>query len=235
MQRSAQHGRAYGTGLALPPDLVLLSALWGVVLDIGAVLDSASPDVAKVSAIRSYMRDQLPAARPQVRRGDTAQDVAAMIGSRLMSGMLATDLFTALTGQPVHVAVREQEGRPATDDERAELRWPAGTELYERSGLLMAGSIICARVTLRIVSDPAWLPAGALGKIRSGQPCGGVLAPYGLHRPFREVKVSAGTGPADPGPGVLARAVLALNTSRIGIATEDVGDDICYRLAAYGR
>src|SRR3974390_1122944 len=93
------------SGSPLPPDLTMLGAFWGVLLDIGAVLDADTPDVAKLSAIRHYLGERGPAAGdwPPLGRpgpGATAEDAAAMIAAALRwRAGPATATLTELAGR----------------------------------------------------------------------------------------------------------------------------------------
>jgi hypothetical protein len=203
------------SGSPLPPDLTMLGAFWGVLLDIGAVLDCDTPDVAKLSAIRGYLGERGPAAGdwPPLARmgpGATAEDAAAMIAAALRwRAGPATATLAELAGREITVTVtgeREAGGR------------------YERSGLLMAGDLRCARVRLSL--ETAMVPPAAMARIRAGQPCGAVLGPYGLTRLRREASAAGGDFP------VRAGAALALCGQPAGHASEDVTRELCEHVAA---
>ena len=92
----------------------------------------------------------------------------------------------------------------------------------------MAGTIQCAKVTLRLARDRVILLAGlaAWGRIRAGEPCGTVLGPHGLTRPRRSVSVRPGDWPA------ASEAELHLGALPAGLAAEEVPDSFCAWLAA---
>lgn len=231
MQRSAQ-AAAHGTGLDLPPDLLVPGdALWdGVSRDIGAALASDAPPEAKLAAIAKHLRDGVPGRPPAIPPDASAGDVAAVIGAQLaLGGRPATAVFSGLLFREITLRpVGPGFMRGAEPAEAAALRLQPGDEFYVREGILMAGSIVCAKVTLKLAHQRVCqLTSGSTwGQIRTGTPAGTALGPHGLKPGHRTIEIIP-----EGNPAVRTWRVSTIRTVPVCIATEDVGQDLCRRLA----
>ena len=223
MQRTPAHPAA----LDLPPGLTLLGELFAVIADIRQTLDAGTPDTAKLAAIAGYLDERAPPPRMD------PDQAAAVIAARLIAADgPATEVFAALLHREITLRVIGPHVRDPDPGERALLRLRVGEQLYVREGYLLAGSIQCAKTTLRLAHGRVAEVAGdtAWGRIRAGEPCGTVLAPHGLRRPRRTVEIV----PGDARP-VRSSAVLYLGALPAGIAAEEVPDSLCAWLAERGR
>ena len=232
MLKTPAQSAAADLDLPLVPSVAMLTALWGVIMDTEQVLASDTPDTAKLSAIASYLDERVPGHHPLDRRV-SPDEVAALIAARLIgTDGPATDVFARLLRREIALHVIGPHVRDPDPAERAQLRMRDGEQLYVREGYLLAGSIQCARVTLRICPDRVIRQASgvAWGRIRSGLPCGTVLGPHGLRRPRRSVEIR----PGDTRP-VRCSAVLYLGVMPVGFADEDVPDSLCTWLADRSR
>lgn len=157
---------------------------------------------------------------------------AAFIAARLARGDGATALFTSVMRVPVTLRSVGPHVRPASAAEAAELRMCSGDPLYVREGLLLAGTVTCARTLLKVIPHRIESRAGPLAwaAVRSGRPCGEALAPYGLAPGRRDISVRPGEDPP-----VTARRHLRLRGALIGIACEAVPEALCAILADPGR
>lgn len=159
----------------------------------------------------------------------TADAVADLIAARLAAGELACAVFADLLDRDITLHPLGPHERPATGPEAALLRLPPDSPLYVREGLLLAGTVICARVRLKLCQSRVRAVCGDTmwGRVWAGEPCGQVLAPCGLERIRRITGV-----PGDGGlHAVTSSAVLAVGVTRIGHAAEEVPWDLCVRLA----
>jgi len=223
MQRTPAHPAA----LDLPPGLTLLGELFAVIADIRQTLDAGTPDAAKLAAIAGYLDERAPPPRMD------PDQAAAVIAARLIAADgPATEVFAALLHREITLRVIGPHVRDPDPGERALLRLRAGEQLYVREGFLMAGTVQCAKTTLRLAFGRVARIAGGAGwgRIRAGEPCGTVLAPHGLRRPRRTAEVI----PGDARP-VRSSAVLYLGALPAGIAAEEVPDSLCAWLAERGR
>lgn len=225
---------AYSTGLGheIPADLTVLGLLWGVILDIRAALDCGSPPEARLSAIRAHLDERVPGGSAgnwplsPLGPGSTAADAAGMIGAALAwQPGPATAAFGELAGVPARIEITDAGLRPAGAAEGAALGLRPGTQVYARSGLMVAGRVTCARTHL--VLAPELLPRRAWDQIRGGEAAGRALAAYGFTRGRRTADVTPGGDPA-----VRASARLALCGVSVGTAAEDVTAELCEYLAA---
>jgi len=210
----------------------MLGVFWSVLLDIQATLGDDSSPWAKVAAIDGYIRERVPGRYPAIIPGATPDDVAGIIAGQLIRGAgPATGIFAGLMGRDIRLDVIGPHMRAGRDEEVSCLRLRDGDRLYVREGYLMAGTIPCARVSLRLVPDRVTeqVSGTAWGLIRSGIPVGTVLGRHGLRRGHRTAEVIPGGNPA-----VKSRGVIFLGALPVGIATEEVPEDLCIRLAARG-
>jgi len=226
MQRSATTA-GHGTGLSLPPGITRPAdgALRGVVSDIRTALRSGAAPEDTLRMISGYLDEISSWESP----GITADGIAGIIAAALARGdRPATAVYGALLGREIRLDAAGPHMRPAGEEEARFLRLRPGEEIYVREGVLRAGSIHCARVclklawqrTVQLTSGTAW------GRIRSGEPCGTVLASYGLVPGRRRVEVFPGGNPA-----VRAWRVSSVGASPVCVTTEDTGQDLCQRLA----
>jgi len=194
--------------------------------DIEEVLAACTPPVARISAIRSILAEQLGC--DMAARGWAAELTGFLLRHR--SGSFTWALMR-LTGERARVDPIEgsEAERRATGAEAAALGVPdeAGLRVWERRGLLMLGTTVAAEVHLRVM--PARLPDGwdgdALAAIRKGQPCGLVIP--GITRHGRAGQV---TWPADP--AALGSAVLRGGPDQVafGLSGERVGKGLIGRM-----
>lgn len=217
-QRSVIRPVHNGTGLASPPVLDLIP-------DVLRIAASEVPPAARASAVRHYLGGRADLITPAA--------VAGLIGAALASGAVTvTALLTALTGTEVILHPIGPHMRPADAGEAAALKIPPKTQIYVREGRLMAGTVICADVSLK--TDPVRLcqlaSGAAWAAIRAGTSAGTALAPYGLAPGYRRTEVIP-----DGNPAVKARRVLAIKGSPVGIATEAIPEAFCQLLAARAR
>lgn len=213
---------------------------WSVILALDSVLTpGARAACPRCSEAGHLLDDRLrgrPCAAsqlPYVPDGVSADDVAGIIAAQLARGALAaTTVFAALMSRVITLAPAGPHVRAAREDEARAMRLAPGTEIYVREGRLMAGTVICAEVSLKLDrARVAALASGAAwGRIRSGEPAGTVLAPYGMTPGRRRIEV-------DPGSDRPVRAwrVLSLRGTPAGIATEDVPLPFCQLLADPAR
>jgi hypothetical protein len=211
------------------PDLTLLGDYADTVDAIRALLDERGiGEPALRSGIRDIINDgALPAPDDGwIRPGSTWGEVAVMIADRLRSRTgPATTLFAELAGEPV----RTQFGQPSdtTLDEglAAELGADPGTPCWHRDGVfdIPRHGLLAARTELDLI--PARIPPEAMARIRGGEPCGPVLAEYGMRREAREAE------PAGGDPAVEATALLRLREMTVGRAAEFVSAAFCRHVA----
>lgn len=192
--------------------------------DIDRLLASGTPPPAVLSGLRHILGEQLGITTPPGPAG-----VADMIRwlLRLRPGPF-TPLAAALAGEPARIETIPGSGRERrlTAAEASRLRLPGRTRLtgWERSGLMIAGTTICAEVRLliapRLLGDDE-----ALALIRKGQPCGTVLP--GLIRAQTRAVLA---WPGDP--AVTGHADLLTAAGRpFGQAAERVTAALCRRVA----
>lgn len=157
---------------------------------------------------------------------------ACLIAARLARGDLATRLLGALAGREITLRSIGPHLRPADFSEAAELRMHAGDGLYVRDGLLLAGTVTCARTTLKLIPHRLEKLAGpgAWAAVRCGRPCGDALERYGLAPGNRDIGVRPGGDPP-----VTARRLLVLRGGLIGVVTEEIPLALCQYLADRGR
>lgn len=234
MQRPASHG----TGLDLPPELDRFGEHWSVILALDTILTPGTRAACPSCSAAGHLVDERLSGRPgphgpYIPDGVSPDDVAGIIAAQLARGTLtATTVFAALTSQVIRLETAGPHVRPARDDEARALRARLGTGIYVREGRLMAGTVICAEVSLKL--DPRCVTAmasgTAWGRIRSGEPAGDVLAPYGMVPGRREITV-------EPGAGRPVRTVrkLTIRGTVVAIVTEDVPLHFCQRLADPAR
>jgi len=226
-------GTTYPAGPGLVPSVAMTAALWGVILDAEQVLAGDAPDAVKVAAIAGCIAERVPGHQGGIAAGATVDEVAALIAARLIgTADPATAVFARLLRREIRLHVIGPHVRDADDAERAVLRLHPAARLYVREGYLLAGTIQCAKVTLKISPDRVIRGASraAWERLRAGAPCGTALGPHGLSRPRRQVEVR----PGDICP-VRSSAVLCLGATPAGIAAEEVPDSLCAWLADQSR
>jgi hypothetical protein len=216
-------------------DLVTLFAMWDALTDISQLLaEEGLPDSAVRSGVRHILEDRLPPLSmaldwPPARLapGSTPADAAGMI-----SGLIgwhegpATALFTQLAGAPVSIEVTRCAHRAVDPDEAGILKTPPGIRVYERWGVMTAGTLTVA--STRLVLVPSRLPGEAWAAIQAGQPAGEALEPYGMRRDRRRVCLSRLEATVD------ASAVLYVGRP-VGLAEEHVSAEMCAHVAAVDR
>lgn len=231
MQSSAIPSQAGNhTGFSIPPDLAFPVLLWGALTDIEAVVTGKDRDSCPACSAVGHLLDEMPGRPARISRGATAADVAGFIAAQLIRGARpVTGIFAGLLGRDIRLDVIGPHMRPGQGDETGLLRLRDGDQLYVRDGILMAGTISCARVSLRLVPDRVTgeVSGAAWELIRSGIPAGTVLGRHGLVPGYRKVEVFPGGNPV-----IRTRRVLCLGIQPVGIATEEVPEDLCFRLAA---
>jgi hypothetical protein len=226
MQKSAPSA---SLELPLIPSVTMLTALWGVILDTEHTLASDTPDTAKLSAIAGYIDERVPGHQAGVAWGSSPDEVTALIAARLIAtDGPATSVFARLLRRDIALHVVGPHLRLPDAAEQDALRLRPGEQLYVREGYLMAGTIQCAKVTLKIAPDRVIreVSPAAWGLIRSGVPCGTVLGRSGLRRPRRRVEVRPGDTRV-----ILSSASLYLGALPIGFADEAVPDSLVRWLA----
>ena len=214
------------------PDLVYLGLLAGVIEDIRHLNRDDLPDAAFRSGVLRAIDERLPPdvgpldwPPARLAPGSTAADAAGMI-----SGLLgwhegpATALFTQLAGSPVTIEVTRCAHRAITGEEAGVLKAAAGTRVYEREGLMAAGTLTVA--STRLVLVPSRLPGEAWAAIQGGQPAGEALEPYGMRRDRRRVCLSRLDATVD------ASATISLGNLPVGMAGERVTPEFCAHVAA---
>jgi hypothetical protein len=173
----------------------------------------------------------IPRRPPVIDRGATPDEVAGVIAGQLAQGMItATGVFAVLLGREIRLDPIGPHTRPPDDEEAGILRLRDGEDIYVREGILRAGTIHCAKVTLKLAhSRICQLTSGtAWGQIRSGTPVGTVLGPHGLTPERRKIEVTPGGDPA-----VRAWRVSSVRSLPVCITSEDVPEDLCRRLASW--
>jgi len=236
MQRSASHG----TGLDLPPELAQFGEHWSVILALDTVLTPEARTACPSCSAAGHLIDEKlrgrPCAAPQlphVPAGVSPDDVAGIIAAQLARGAFtATTVFAALMSRVITLVPAGPHVRMAREDEARAMRLRPGTEIYVREGRLMAGTVICAEVSLKLSQQRVTALASgvAWGRIRSGEPAGAVLAPYGMEPGRRRIEVEPGSDRP-----VRAWRVLSLAGTPAGIATEAVPLPFCQLLSDPAR
>jgi hypothetical protein len=192
--------------------------------DVEHVLAGHSPPVAKLSAIRQLLDEQL------------GLDMHAPGWPALLLGFLFrhrpgpfTWSLIRLTGQRPRVEPLEPPGgtlRRVTGSEAETLGVAdtAALTIWERHGLMLLGRDVAAEVRLRVV--PSRVGDAAMARIMAGEPCGEVIR--GLTRRDR---ASAVAWPAEP--PVTGSAVLAGPAGQpFGLAGEQCTPWLISRLAS---
>ena len=147
-------GTTYSAGPGLVPSVAMTAALWGVILDAEQVLAGDAPDAVKVAAIAGCIAERVPGHQGGIAAGATVDEVAALIAARLIgTADPATAVFARLLRREIRLHVIGPHVRDAGDAERAVLRLHPAARLYVREGYLLAGTIQCAKVTLKISPD----------------------------------------------------------------------------------
>lgn len=180
--------------------------------DIRRLLESATPPPAVLSGLRHILAEQMGICTAPDAAG-TADLLRWLL--RLRPGPV-TPLAERLAGRPARVETipGSEQDRQLTAGEalRLGLRGPGRPGCWERSGLMIAGTTVIARVRLVIVPDQVG-DDEAIALIRKGAPCGTVLP--GLARLWRQAAVC---WPADP--AVVSKAVLHTEGCGFGFAGE---------------
>jgi hypothetical protein len=236
MQRSVPDG----TGLDLPPELAMFGEQWSMILALETLLTPEARTTCPSCSAAGHLIDEKirgrPCAVPQlpyIPPGVTADDVAGIIAAQLARGAhTATTVFAALMSCQIRLESIGPHTRQPRDSEARNLRLRRGDPVYVREGRLMAGTVICAEVSLRLNPQHVALMASgvAWGRIRSGEPAGDVLAPFGMTPGRRRIEIEPGTDLP-----VRAWRVLTIRNSPVAIATEDVPLAFCQLLADPGR
>lgn len=168
---------------------------------------------------------------PAILRACDAGRAAGIIAAQLALGdRPATAVFSDLTGREITFdPVGPGFTRLPQGDEAKVLRLRPGEELYVREGILLAGRIHCASVSLKLAYQRVCqLTSGSTwGKIRTGTPAGTALAPHGLLPGHRRIEVIP-----DGNPAVRAWRVSTIRTAPVAISAEDVPESLCQYLAA---
>ena len=210
-----------------PAPLTLLGEYAAAVDDILALLARPGMNEAALrSGIRLIVAERLPAPDDWVRPGSTWGEVAVMIADRLRNRPgPATCLLSELAGEPVRVQAGEPGDTTLDEGQAAVLGADPGTPCWHRDGRLAVPRHDLTAAFTELDLLPDLVPPEAMGRIRGGEPCGPVLAEYGMRRGNRE----AGTTGGDP--AVEATALLLIGEVTVGRAAEKVPLEFCQRVA----
>ena len=232
MQRSVSHG----TGLDLPPELAMFGEHWSVIMALDSVLTpearAACPHCSEAGHVLDDRLRGRPCAAPQlpyIPDGVSPDDVAGIIAGQLARGAFtATTIFAALMSRVITLETIGPHVRTAREDEARAMRLQPGTDIYVREGRLMAGTVTCAHVSLKLEQGrvAAMASGVAWGRIRAGEPAGTVLAPFGMVPGHRRIEVVPGSDRP-----VRTWRSLTVRGTPVGVATEDVPLVFCQRLA----
>jgi hypothetical protein len=219
----------------------------GAIDDIVTLLATRTPAEAKLSAIGQVITEQIPPGPgnylqwppARVAPGSTWGEVAGMIAAYLRwNPAPATLLLSELAGTQIRPLITGSALRKLGDgecDDPERLQAAYGDQVYERTATMFADgagsadgadSVVCAHTRLLLL--PERLPPEAWRQILAGQPCGAVLAAYGMRRGRRTAEPYA---PDDGPPGVAAEAGLSIGAVVVGEAAEYVPASFCRHLA----
>jgi hypothetical protein len=189
------------------------------------------PADALRSGIRHLVTERLPSPGSNwVRPGSTWGEVAVMIADRLRSRPgPATTLLAEIARENVWMRAGEfAETLLDDEDDARSFGVPPGTPCWHRPGQFLTGAgNLVADTGLDLI--PRLIPPGAMARIRAGEPCGPVLAAYGMRREAREADPTGGD------PAVEATAWLRIGEVTVGRAAEKVPLSFCQRVAADSR
>jgi hypothetical protein len=210
-------------------DLTLLGEYADAVDTIRALLARPGLNEAALrSGIRQVIAERLPVPDDGwIRPGSTWGEIAVMIAGRLRSRPgPATTLFAQLAGEPVRVQAGEPGDTTLDEGLAAGLDAAPGTPCWHRDGRLTAplAGVTVAVTQLDLI--PARIPPAAMARIRGGEPCGPVLAGFGMRREAREADPTGGD------PAVEAMAKLRIGEITVGRAAEKVPLAFCQMVAA---